>query len=645
MALLGNLVINVLADTKKFKNDMKGVETTTKGTMQRIGKLTSFVKAYWAEMLVAYAAVKKFVDIAKDFSKEAFESEQSIALLNSTLQATGIYTDELSQQLQNYSSEMQKITMFTDEQITSAQGILATFTQIGTDAYPEVIERAMDMSTIFGQDLQQSIVQLGKAINDPRLAEGLRRIGITMSEQQVDMIDYFLEMGDLWSAQRVILDELELELGGAARAMGETTAGQAVILKNSFGELKEEIGYLINENMPAFIEMAEGMVEALMKIVKWVGKAKREANEWREEIRAMTEDQLRELIKTNDERLDQMAEEMTALQNVIDSTSILSGKHRQAKKDLEALDAEWWELVKANKEARNQLDLLAKQQDEKIKKDKEDKQSTDAKTEANEAWLNTIVLSGDALRDYIQQWDSFREGNEYLTGAINATNEAMVKSHAEILESIEFMQAAENAAWSYGNSVRAVQESIEELTWAEEQLKNMQWNVGEMVSNSTVPAFELFADTSKKVGDTLKDFIKTALSNLLKALGAKLAVMATLYALTLQFGKAALATAGAAAAYAAAGAVQNLQQGGPVEGMQRLQQGGFGDVVPALLEPGEMIIPKEVVREEQPAIQQAIGGEGEGGLTQVILDGRILSNWITKQIENKKILVSKKAIV
>jgi len=68
--------------------------------------------------------------------------------------------------------------------------------------------------------------------------------------------------------------------------------------------------------------------------------------------------------------------------------------------------------------------------------------------------------------------------------------------------------------------------------------------------------------------------------------------------------------------------------------------------VPALLEPGERVIPKEVVREHEPEIQQMMGGE-EGTVLnqQIFLDGRELAGWITKQIRNRNITVDARAIV
>ena len=652
--MIGNLVANLFANTKDFEQGMKKATNVSKSFGDRMGSLTKLVRNYWAEITVAVLAIKKLIDIGKGFLQAALDNEASLSLLNSTLKATGIYTYELSQQLQDYAAEMQKLTMYSDEQILTAQGILATFTQIGTEAYPEVIESAMNMSTIFGVDLNQAIIQLGKAINDPRMAEGLRRIGITMSQTQVDMIDNFLEMGDIWSAQRVILDELQLELGNAARAMGQTTAGQMFILRNRFDELKESIGEFIKDSMPALIELGNSLAEIGEKTIDWIYKitGKKGIQDWRKSLDELTNEEMKalqvELLATNEalnKQRDGLIEQEKAQRKAIEATGInifkgaklttvLNGILKEQRGVNEELDENAIKLSAVNERL---LDL---------RKTKEgDKKATEEEVEVNEAWEETIVLSGNALRRLIEDMDSARAGNEYLAGAIMESNGVMEKQAGDMEKIIDLMIKMSIVEYDYGVAVEQVTEKVEKLTWAEEQLKDMKWNIAETVTGSVVPAFEEFMAVTGSLSTMMKEFIKTALANLLKALAAHLAQMAVLFALGLQFGKAAAAAAGSIAAYAAASEVANMQMGGIIEQMQGMQMGGFGDIVPTMLEPGEMVIPKETVAREQPAIQEAIGGESGGQHIQIFLDGRELSGFVTKQIRNKNILVDARAVV
>jgi len=150
------------------------------------------------------------------------------------------YPHEVEASLKNYANEMQNLTTYSNDTIIVAESILNTFTKIGTETFPEALEAGMNMSALFGQDLKQSMVQLGTALNDPIAGVGrLRRIGISFTEEQKKSIQTFMDQNDVMSAQRVILDELNAELGGVARAMGETFAGRTAQMKNAVDDLKK----------------------------------------------------------------------------------------------------------------------------------------------------------------------------------------------------------------------------------------------------------------------------------------------------------------------------------------------------------------------------------------------------------------------
>jgi hypothetical protein len=91
--------------------------------------------------------------------------------------------------------------------------------------------------------MDSAAVQLGKALNDPVLGvTALRRVGVMLTEAQEEQIKQFMEVGDVASAQKIILAELETEFGGLARAIGETSEGKLQILQNNLGNTQEAIG-------------------------------------------------------------------------------------------------------------------------------------------------------------------------------------------------------------------------------------------------------------------------------------------------------------------------------------------------------------------------------------------------------------------
>ena len=97
-----------------------------------------------------------------------------------------------------------------------------------------------------GGDLQGATLQVGKALQDPTTGMlALRRAGVSFSVSQQEVIKNLQATGDLAGAQSLILAELNKEFGGSAQADANTYAGQMMILKHEFANVKEEIGGIV----------------------------------------------------------------------------------------------------------------------------------------------------------------------------------------------------------------------------------------------------------------------------------------------------------------------------------------------------------------------------------------------------------------
>jgi hypothetical protein len=95
------------------------------------------------------------------------------------------------------------------------------------------------MAAVFGGTGEDNAVRLGKALQDPIAGvSSLRKVGVQLSDQQEAMIKTFVDAGDAASAQEIILQELETQVGGAA----EATATDSAKISNAFGEMAEAIG-------------------------------------------------------------------------------------------------------------------------------------------------------------------------------------------------------------------------------------------------------------------------------------------------------------------------------------------------------------------------------------------------------------------
>lgn len=201
-----------------------------------------------------------FVGLAALYLKQ----ESAEARLAAALKSTGNAAGFSSKQLIAHAQALQKVTTFGDETIIAGQALLATFTQIKGPIFKEATEMILNMSKALGQDLKESAIQLGKALNDPILGvSALRRVGVNFNEEQTKMVRNLVETGRVMEAQKFILAELQVEFGGMARALGETTGGALRQALNQFLDLGEAIGKGLVPVMRAAAERAKKLADVL----------------------------------------------------------------------------------------------------------------------------------------------------------------------------------------------------------------------------------------------------------------------------------------------------------------------------------------------------------------------------------------------
>lgn len=170
-------------------------------------------------------------------------------------------------ELIGYADSMSKITRFSDDVVIKGEAMMLTFTSIGKDVFPEAMTAAMDLSTAMGQDLNSSVLQIGKALNDPiRGLTALRRVGVQFTDDQERMIRSLVNSGRTMDAQKMILRELNTEFGGSAKAAGETFAGKLDILKNTFEKLMATVGDAVLPILSGFVEIATRIVGAIQEV-------------------------------------------------------------------------------------------------------------------------------------------------------------------------------------------------------------------------------------------------------------------------------------------------------------------------------------------------------------------------------------------
>lgn len=217
-----------------------------------------------AAVFGAGIGIHQMVSFTKDSISAFRQQEKAIAQVEAGLKATGNTAGFTSQEFQKMASNLQKTTLFGDEQILQdATAQLLTFTNISGEQFERTQKAALDLATRLDGDLKSASIQLGKALNDPVAnLSALSRSGIQFSKEQKEVIKTLAESGRLAEAQTVILDELNKQYGGSAEAAAEADGGMTQ-LSNAIGDAKEKFGEIILEGLRPTIKSLKEFFENL----------------------------------------------------------------------------------------------------------------------------------------------------------------------------------------------------------------------------------------------------------------------------------------------------------------------------------------------------------------------------------------------
>lgn len=226
--------INSINDSsRKMATEMEKARQAQERMNASAQKLVGAIRAAGTAWLVYKGVMNTYI---KNSMEAERVSTQLDAVLKSTRGAAGLTAVEIKKM----ASEMQMLTTYGDEEVLSMQNLLLTFKHIKGDTFKQATMAVLDLSTAMGTDLNSAAIQVGKALNDPKIGlTALQRVGITFSEEQKKLIKNFQETGKVAEAQKIILKELESQFGGSAKAATNNLGGAIQQLKNKFGDLFE----------------------------------------------------------------------------------------------------------------------------------------------------------------------------------------------------------------------------------------------------------------------------------------------------------------------------------------------------------------------------------------------------------------------
>ena len=230
------------------------------------GAVSGGVLSGMAQFSAITFALKSFVGGVSGMVTGAIDAQKSGAKLDAVLASTGGAAGVTGDEIRRLAGDLQLVTDFEDDATIAAAGVLATFTQIKGDVFKSAIVSAQNLSAVMGQDLQSSVVQIGKALNDPiKGIQALSRVGVSFTEQQKAQIAQMTKAGNIAGAQAIILKELQTEFGGAAEAMSSPFTR----IGNIVGDVAEGIGAVF---LPSLEAVASLITASILPVAEGMGE-------------------------------------------------------------------------------------------------------------------------------------------------------------------------------------------------------------------------------------------------------------------------------------------------------------------------------------------------------------------------------------
>jgi hypothetical protein len=268
-ALARKLVVEIVGDSSSLERAF--------GRASKSGQTMGY-KIQRGALLAGSALTAGLAVAAKIGFGELAKGQEVAAQTEAVLKSTGAVANVTAQEVAGLAQEQSNLTGIDDELIQSGENLLLTFKNIhnevgkGNDIFNRATKSALDLSKAGFGSVETTAKQLGKALNDPvRGMTALGRAGVTFSQQQRDAIKAMVETGNTLGAQRLILKEVESQVGGSAAAWGTTLPGQLAKARNAFEEMAAGLTVIL---LPALLKVSSVVARVAQFFTEHEGAAK-----------------------------------------------------------------------------------------------------------------------------------------------------------------------------------------------------------------------------------------------------------------------------------------------------------------------------------------------------------------------------------
>lgn len=218
---------SVSSDLKQFEAETNRFQRNVGNYPKILGGLTTGFKALFAGYL-GVAGIQKAFDFLSDSVKEFNEAENAASRLNNILSNIG--RNDAFERLQGKAHAfMEEFKTVDDDEVTGIFEQLITYGKLTESQITRLTPVIINFAAKQRISLSESASVIIKALEGN--GKALKEYGINIKDA-----------GSVSEAFGIIMGDLAPRVEGAAKAFGETTAGQIQKTKVQIGELKEQIG-------------------------------------------------------------------------------------------------------------------------------------------------------------------------------------------------------------------------------------------------------------------------------------------------------------------------------------------------------------------------------------------------------------------
>lgn len=199
--------------------------------------------------------------------KAAYESQKVMRQTQAIVAATGGAANLTAKQVSDLAESLSVKTGVDDEAIQTSMNMLLTFKAVrnevgaGNDIFNRASMAMLDLANVFGSS-DAAAKMLGKALSNPiRGVSALARAGVDFTDQQRQQIKTLVESGKILDAQKMILKEVESQVGGTAAA-GATGFDR---MRVALGNVAEDLGGVL---IPYVERFANFVIDKVVPVIE-----------------------------------------------------------------------------------------------------------------------------------------------------------------------------------------------------------------------------------------------------------------------------------------------------------------------------------------------------------------------------------------